>query len=59
MAAFKNIVAKAVIEHGREMKMTHDEAVAHLKEIGVPERSIPEFANAIVRRNMPYEIVTK
>lgn len=59
MTTPKKFVAKDVIEHGRHMRMTLDEAVAYLKEIGVPERSIPEFANVIVRRNTPYTITTK
>lgn len=59
MKDFKKIVAKDVIEHGRHMKMTHEEAVAYLKEIGMPERTIPEFANVIARRNTPYEIYTE
>lgn len=59
MESSKKFIAKDVIEHGRHMKMTHEEAVAYLKEIGVPERSIPEFANVIVRRNTPYTITTK
>lgn len=59
MGSLKIIVAKDVIEHGRRMKMNEEEAIAYLKEIGVPERSIPEFANVIVKRNTPYEIYTE